>query len=378
PLAEPCGYNNNGSKQLTCENGQYAPAECVDPDVCENEKTNILTLACGLNGKGTVEQFCQSGQWTSGQCTDPDVCANGTTKKESCGYNNNGLKELTCENGQYAPGECADPDICTNSTKYPESCNLNERCEMGQCVPDCQPHVSRDCDKGDVYWRNSCGTLEDIAQDCLMGEMCFSSECYMIIDDFNRPDQSGLGQNALGSPWDQIGYGGNSWNIVNNAAEGGFSASSLPLARSYIGHLSQFDLVMRLKLSLDHGMGSGGAFASVINAANAGALIAGFTVNLAVNSPDNHKIYNGSTNTNIFGNYLLAGDTYFFLRLAFDGTTVGMKIWPDGSPEPKEYLISTPAADTLPENGSLAIGGDMDGGEMGTTTVDYIIKRTQP
>jgi len=43
--------------------------------------------------------------------------------------------------------------------------------------PGCDSHTNTACHNGDVYWQNSCGNFEDIADNCTSTEICVGAQC---------------------------------------------------------------------------------------------------------------------------------------------------------------------------------------------------------
>ncbi|MGM5488855.1 MAG: hypothetical protein ACQESG_07955 [Nanobdellota archaeon] len=47
----------------------------------------------------------------------------------------------------------------------------------GNIVKDCEPHSYKACYDGDVYWHDSCGQPEEIAEICTSAEICEQKSC---------------------------------------------------------------------------------------------------------------------------------------------------------------------------------------------------------
>ena len=77
-------------------------------------------------------------------------------------------------------------DSCGKLEDVFDSCNSNESCVSGVCKtnqPTCSSHASKVCNNGDVYWRDSCGNKEGIAEQCFL-KQCYKEECeYMDNND---------------------------------------------------------------------------------------------------------------------------------------------------------------------------------------------------
>lgn len=86
---------------------------------------------------------------------------------------------------------------CTKDT----DCRVARICREGKCIPPnlggsdggsysdggvpnyCYPHSKTICHQGDVYWQDSCGNLENLAQECTPQQDCRQGECKDICFD---------------------------------------------------------------------------------------------------------------------------------------------------------------------------------------------------
>ncbi len=71
-------------------------------------------------------------------------------------------------------------DSCGKLEEVVKQCLTSQTCENSQCVdtkPTCTPQYSKTCSNGDVYWQDSCGKLGDVAEDCTSGEKCEGGAC---------------------------------------------------------------------------------------------------------------------------------------------------------------------------------------------------------
>lgn len=65
-------------------------------------------------------------------------------------------------------------DSCGNLEEKSESCDNG--CSNGKCqAPGCESHAGTVCSDGDVYWKDSCGNLEDKSKSCDNG--CSNGKC---------------------------------------------------------------------------------------------------------------------------------------------------------------------------------------------------------
>ena len=123
----------------------------------------------GCGARELVEQ-CTSYQ----ECEDA-ACVDQTTCSNRCSYE--------------SEAECIDTDSWRECGYFESSClswsesyqcGADESCSSGECVesPACDSHASKICGEGDdVYWRDSCGNLEEIAERCATGEVCENARC---------------------------------------------------------------------------------------------------------------------------------------------------------------------------------------------------------
>lgn len=193
-----------------------------------------------------------------------------------------------------------------------------------------------------------------------------------IIDDFNRPDQAGLGNNVVGNPWEQV-PGSNQWNILNNAAYINWRAlGNTPVASSYIGHRATFNILSEFKLARDttNGFGGGGVFRLGINCSP--GLLDGFLVRVGQNSPRQHALVREGVDIDS-GDYELRAETTYNLRLWYDGTTLHARIWERDAPEPAEELLTAVVANIAADKENLSIGSDLDTAEENVVTIDNVV-----
>jgi hypothetical protein len=127
---------------------------------------------------GYTPQSCSDNCSSLGyQCGTQTVCGTGVSCGTcSTGYNCNATGRCvactdTCSTFGY---QCGTWTICGSST----SCGAcpSGTCNGGQCVT-CTTHASSACHGGDVYWYDSCGTLEGIRYDCNATQTCSGGAC---------------------------------------------------------------------------------------------------------------------------------------------------------------------------------------------------------
>ncbi len=62
--------------------------------------------------------------------------------------------------------QCGSWDDGCGGTVNCGSCVSGKECSKGKCVLSCASHASKKCDNGNLYWYDSCGKKEGLAQDC--------------------------------------------------------------------------------------------------------------------------------------------------------------------------------------------------------------------
>src|SRR3989338_9138648 len=85
----------------------------------------------------------------------------------------------------HATIQCHDGDMywidsCGNVQDVAQYCTDNEDCDNEGCVginPACDTHAYQECNQGQVYWKNSCGELEEIAERCTANQDCENARC---------------------------------------------------------------------------------------------------------------------------------------------------------------------------------------------------------
>ncbi len=193
-----------------------------------------------------------------------------------------------------------------------------------------------------------------------------------LLDDFNRPDQNGLGNNALGNPW--LEYGTlDDWDIEGNAAVTSYTgaAGANPRASSEVGYKNTFNILLKFMLAEVNAVGNGGAF--IFNVNSSMDIPNGLAARLAVANSATHYLTNGEVGDLAAVNQPLQPNTFYLMRFAYDGSTLRLKLWEDGTSEPSEALLSAPTQNVSPTKTHIMIMGDQDTGEAETITLDYII-----
>ncbi|MFZ3074347.1 MAG: hypothetical protein WA093_04460 [Minisyncoccales bacterium] len=164
---------------------------------------NGMVQACGFSGgclKWGAGSACPSGQiCRDGGCVAacaPKTCSalgyNCGTAADGCGTTLNCgscASGQTCSNGQCStvcvPKTCASlgnykcglwSDGCGKTVDC-GACETGKACSDGQCVANCASRTTQKCDEGDLYWYNSCGIQEELAQNCGNDELTSNYRC---------------------------------------------------------------------------------------------------------------------------------------------------------------------------------------------------------
>ncbi len=191
-----------------------------------------------------------------------------------------------------------------------------------------------------------------------------------IIDDFNRPNQAGLGNNALGNPWRNYGSSIDEWDILDNAAVTSRNGNeSRPTMSSAIGHRSSFNMYVRFRLS-ELNANNIVALLYTVNSPD-GVTDDGFAIRIATFGSSEHQIYRRGVSI-ATGLFELQANTWYNLQFSFHDSILGAKIWEDGTLKPVDYLLSGPALDVDLSMIYTKFGGILGEGESLTTTIDYV------
>jgi len=191
-----------------------------------------------------------------------------------------------------------------------------------------------------------------------------------MLDSFDRPDQNGLGNNALGNPWTEYGTL-DDWDIASEAAVtswvGGFGTN--PRASSYVEHRDSFSTLLEFRLENISGTGGSGMLTYSLN--TSAGVVDGFSVRLAQNTLSAHALYRDGVEV-ATASELLQASTDYLLHTRYDGLDIQVWLWEKGTPKPRAPLLSAPADDVDAAKGNLTLTGDLDTGEQATVLVRYI------
>ncbi len=161
-----------------CQNGNvyrdYRTCTCLNPG------TEDAECSCSTQPKLWYE--CESWQTCQdGSCTNLNVECNSNSE---CGVNGY-VDEPFCQNGDvyknYKTYTCSNPGTpnayCSNKTtaKLQQNCTSNQVCQNGSCSTDCTAHSYKQCSGSYLYWYDSCGSREGVAEYCENG--CYNNQC---------------------------------------------------------------------------------------------------------------------------------------------------------------------------------------------------------
>jgi len=138
----------------TCYNGECA-ANCV-PKTCA-----ALGYDCGtaFDGCGGV---ISCGNCSAGKTCSANNCAAVCVPKTCAG-----LGGYVCGNWNDDCGTVLNCGVC----------GTGKTCSDGKCVSNCASRAARKCSDGNLYWYNSCGVREELAQNCGTNTLTSNYRC---------------------------------------------------------------------------------------------------------------------------------------------------------------------------------------------------------
>ncbi len=80
----------------------------------------------------------------------------------------------TCSQLSYS---CGSVDDGCGKTIDCGICPSGQTCSAGKCVTNCTGRAAKKCDSGNLYWYNSCGQKEELAQNCGKDELTDNYQC---------------------------------------------------------------------------------------------------------------------------------------------------------------------------------------------------------
>ena len=409
---EVCDEHDNDCDPLTIDgSGETPPFNAVQQGVCTGSlkgcvNGNWIDNYNGIADYEIVETLCDSLNNDCDEETDEGLMNTlyFDSDNDSFGNSNNSLMSCALSWGNYVlmGGDCDD----ANELIFPEAVELcdglNNDCDdlideeliapsqpcssgTGQCqglgleYKICQGLASWseqyfNCDA--VEGEPSEEIADGIDNDCNGIIDDVPPITCGIIDDFNRQDQDGLGNNAYGHPWVQTGTL-DDWDIEGDTAVTSYTGGSgtNPKASSETGYKSMFNILLRFKLSEVNEVGNGGAFIFHVNSSLEAPN--GLAAYIAVANSSTHYLANSEVGDSVMGNLPLQPNTFYLLRFAYDGSTLGLKLWEDGTAEPGEPLLSASTPNVSPAKGYVIITGDEDWSEQETIILDYIVDESE-
>jgi len=161
-MVQICGFSGGCLKWgagAACPSGQACRggacvADCV-PKTCAAQG-----YACGSwdDGCGTTINC--------GACSDGKTCSAGKCVSTCV--------PKTCAAQGYV---CGSWDDGCGTTINCGACSDGKTCSAGKCVADCTSRASKKCDGSILYWYNSCGVREGLAQNCGTDELASNYRC---------------------------------------------------------------------------------------------------------------------------------------------------------------------------------------------------------
>jgi len=162
----------------------------------------------------------------------PRFCQDGDVYRD--------YRTVTCLNPGTAEAECTS----SNSPVLWFSCESWEICQNGCCVDDCISHSYKQCSGDNLYWYDSCGNRENVAQYCEDG--CYNDQCQ---DYFDIAIQTNSATKVHGN---QAILNGRVHNIHSNCSTyvwfeyGPTTSYGYQTTRQYKGHSGNFSKVINL------------------------------------------------------------------------------------------------------------------------------------
>ncbi len=418
-LEQICGIDvgecKKGIEYAVCKSGKYLITQkcTATPSViemcdskdndCNGQTDENLSQECAtVCGKGL--ESCVQGAWKN--CTAPlpssEICdgkdndCNGKTDEnltiyQTCGTTETGEcmmgKEAQyCINGKFTNWkDCTaiqpQKEICDGldndcNGQTDEGLTLEQVCGISS-VGVCAGIQKKYCTDGTYSGWKDCtaqGPTSEVCDgldnDC-NGKTDDFSNSYFIIDDFNKPDQKGLGNNALGKLWTNYGTADN-WHIESGQATTSWSGGGTtnPYVSSEIGYQTSFDIVTKVKFTNVQGYGGGGMFSFGVNCSGQG--LDGIVLSLARNDDSSHMLLvQGKTVAS--GSQKIKTDVDYLIEFSYNNGDLGFRMWPVGTIKPDQYLMGVSTINVPETQKGIAFTGDLDTGETLKILVDYII-----
>lgn len=115
---------------------------------------------CKSDGSGWVDN--------DSKCPSGQICISGKCQATCVAKTCAALGNYQC--GSWSDG-CGKTINCG-------TCPSGQTCSAGKCVANCTGRAAKKCDSGNLYWYNSCGQKEELAQNCAAeGKICSNGVC---------------------------------------------------------------------------------------------------------------------------------------------------------------------------------------------------------
>jgi len=369
-----CGTNGYVGDAF-CSGGDvykaYRTYVCNNPGTtsssCLSTITDKLVTNCGSN------QTC-----SNGACVDQEIACSTNSQCGTNGY----VGDAFCSGGDvyksYRTYTCNNPgtvnSTCSSATtdKLVTNCSANQTCSNGACVSNCIIHSYKQCFGNYLYWYDSCGTREDIAEYCsngCSGNACISS--YNINVQTNSPTNITNNQATLnGNVYGSNSFSGNVWFQWGTSTSYGNETSHQSFYN--LGNFNQI-------INLNYGSNTTYHYRAVAQAFN-GNIVYGQNMTFTTGSTT------GSLNISKTARNLSSGSSGFSTTVYANPSDVIMfmiTIQPNSNQEISNIYVR----DTLPANliykGNLVVSGSNNysgdinyGMNFGTITGNQIITIT--
>ncbi|MBS3120766.1 hypothetical protein J4420_03550 [Candidatus Woesearchaeota archaeon] len=149
------------------ENGNKAP-------------TSASSVGCTKDSDCKGDRLCLNHQCAYPNQNDASNNENFSPSQYDAGNNENAVP---CDS--HASQRCYQSDVywvnsCGNLEDIAQNCGDNQYCNNAECVqevPQCSSHSSKQCYAQEAYWVDSCGTKEELSQRCSADQNCQNGQC---------------------------------------------------------------------------------------------------------------------------------------------------------------------------------------------------------
>lgn len=190
---DACG---NVTGTVSCNDGDACTVDACDAEtgICQHDDqccdaSHELETAC-QDGVLMLTDTCGNVLEVKEVCSDGDECTTDSCVMDACVYEAPGGKFVTtiCND----EGDLYWVDGCGRTSELAEDCDDGKDCTtdtcdagLGTCIHlplegddiCCEKEVEKVCVDGDVYWRDSCNNMGNLAESCLDGNVCTQDSC---------------------------------------------------------------------------------------------------------------------------------------------------------------------------------------------------------